>query len=165
MYCLPEVLQMEGTLIPEIRHRSIYQVVLYKTDLKIAGHFSSENFSQPGVDTASLLLNEAQLCFGLTDNRGIEDQLSVNWNGKEKAFNPGLPENTLVTSGVSIPVSVSHFSSSATTYSFSINLKLKGSEYIFFTPLAKHTQVTLQSTWSNPSFDGKFLPTSKNGER
>lgn len=159
IYCMPESLTIDGVLVPEIRSRSIYEVVLYKTTLQIEGSFSSENFSVPGIDSSRLLLGEAQLCFGLTDNRGIEDQLSINWNGNQKAFAPGVPANTLVTTGVSVPVSLSGVNTNA-LYRFDANLKLKGSEYVFFTPLGKRTLVKLQSAWTNPSFDGKFLPTT-----
>jgi hypothetical protein len=43
-----------------------------------------------------------------------------------------------------------------------ISLNLNGSSEIYFAPLAKESQVTLNSSWSNPAFDGAFLPESKN---
>jgi inner membrane protein len=42
--------------------------------------------------------------------------------------------------------------------SFSLQLKLKGSERLFFTPVARETEVQLAASFPNPSFDGKFLP-------
>lgn len=159
-YFLPGNLDIKGNIVPEIRSRSIYKVVLYKAGLQIAGSFSPEKFSELGIATDKLLLNETQLCFGLTDNRGIDDQLSINWNGSERSFNAGVPKNALVTSGVSVPVALSA-TDTGKPFSFSIELKLKGSEYLFFTPLGKETQVQLTSPWTNPSFDGKFLPVSK----
>ena len=160
MYCLPEQLKMTGDIAPEVRSRSIYKVVLYKTGMKIQGNFSADRFADAGIDTSRLLLAEAQLCFGLSDNRGIDDQLSINWNGTERSFNAGLPKNAVVNSGVSIPVSLGAIDKTS-SFAFNIELKLKGSEYLFFTPLGKETVVRLTSTWTNPSFDGKFLPAAK----
>ena len=159
-YFLPDQLNINGNLSPEIRSRSIYKVVLYKTDLQVNGTFSPTFLQELNMSPERFLLNEAQLCFGLTDNRGIDDQLTINWNGVEKIFNAGVPKNALINSGVSVPIA---FASNDSTkpFAFDIQLKLKGSEYLFFSPLGKQTQVRLQSPWSNPSFDGKFLPASK----
>lgn len=159
-YCLPEQLNIVGDIAPEIRSRSIYKVVLYKAGIRIHGNFSREPLSDLGIDTSRLLLNEAQLCLGLSDNRGIDDQLSINWNGSSKSFNAGVPKNAIVASGVSIPVPLDVYDK-AKSFSFDIGLKLKGSEYLFFTPLGKQTVVQLKSHWKNPSFDGKFLPAAK----
>ena len=158
-YHLPEHLEINGNIVPEIRSRSIYKVMLYRAALKVQGHFASDKFGELGIDSSHLLMNEAQLCFGLTDNRGIEDQLSMAWNGAKKSFNAGVPKNALITSGVSIPVSLT--ASNTNAFSFNIEMKLKGSEYLFFSPLGKETLVHLTSPWANPSFDGKFLPSGK----
>jgi inner membrane protein len=159
-YFLPELLQIDGSIIPEIRNRSIYKVVLYKTALQVKGNFSIERFSDLGISAGNFLFSEAQLCFGLTDNRGIDDQLMINWDGTEKSFNAGVPKNALVPSGVSVPIDLSAIKATS-SISFNIQLKLKGSEYLFFTPVGKQTQVKLTSSWANPSFDGRFLPADK----
>jgi inner membrane protein len=159
-YFLPEQLNINGNILPEIRSRSIYKVVLYKTALKVQGNFAASYFSDLGISPDKFLFKEAQLCFGLTDNRGIDDQLTINWNGSERSFNAGVPKNALVNSGVSVPISISPADSSK-PLSFNIELQLRGSAYLFFTPLGKQTQVHLTSPWTNPSFDGNFLPSGK----
>jgi inner membrane protein len=45
---------------------------------------------------------------------------------------------------------------------FTLNLKLNGSEQLFFTPLGKQTAVTITSPWKDPAFEGKYLPSDKN---
>ena len=47
------------------------------------------------------------------------------------------------------------------TKPFNFNVKLKGSEYINFVPVGKVTDIELSSDWNNPSFDGPFLPDSR----
>jgi inner membrane protein len=42
-----------------------------------------------------------------------------------------------------------------------IKLKLKGSKRLDFIPAGKTTSVKLTGTWNNPSFDGEFLPASR----
>lgn len=158
IYCLPDQLTINGNVAPEIRSRSIYKAVLYKAGLSIQGNFSKERLNDLGIDVSRLHLNEVQLCFGLSDNRGIDDQLSITWNGEKKSFDAGVPKNALAASGASVPVS---FDSAVKTFVFDIQLKLKGSEHLYFTPLGKQTLVHISSPWPDPSFDGKFLPASK----
>jgi inner membrane protein len=40
-------------------------------------------------------------------------------------------------------------------------LQLKGSENLEFIPIGKLTEVSMKSTWNNPSFFGEFLPYSR----
>jgi inner membrane protein len=42
-----------------------------------------------------------------------------------------------------------------------VSLKIKGSERLYFTPLAGNSSFVMQSKWSNPSFDGNALPTER----
>jgi len=46
-------------------------------------------------------------------------------------------------------------------YSFSFNLNLKGSQFLYFTPVGKTTNIQLTSKWPNPSFNGAFLPDTR----
>jgi len=46
-------------------------------------------------------------------------------------------------------------------YNFTLSLDLKGSQLLYFTPVGKVTDIALTSEWSNPSFNGAFLPDSR----
>jgi inner membrane protein len=161
IHYLPEQLDIDGKLLPEIRHRSIFKIVLYKSDLTIKGKFLPVNFSTLGVDPASVLWNEVRICFGITDNRGIAEQLELNWNNTATPMDPGISTNTIATSGVSA-VLKNGISLKDSEQSFQLHLKLNGSERLYFTPLGKQTTVQLQSEWKDPAFDGKFLPVQSN---
>jgi inner membrane protein len=41
---------------------------------------------------------------------------------------------------------------------FRIHLSLKGSQGIYFSPVAANNKVSLTSTWPSPKFEGQFLP-------
>jgi inner membrane protein len=41
MHILPDVLKVNGVLIPEIRYRGIYETVVYDSDMKITGNFAN----------------------------------------------------------------------------------------------------------------------------
>lgn len=156
-YFLPEKLVVNGKLDPEIRNRSIYKVVLYKTDMKLSGTFAPLDFKSLGIDPASVQWNELRFCMGLTDNRGIAEQLQLNFNNTNIEMNPDLPSNTIASAGVNA-VLPSTIATDTGSHTFSVNLKLNGSERLFFTPVGKQTQVHLQSAYNNASFTGLYLP-------
>lgn len=157
IHYLPEQLNIDGKLLPEIRHRSIFKIVLYKSELTMKGKFLPVSFSSLGVDPATVLWNEVRICFGITDNRGIAEQLQMNWNNEPTVMDPGLPANTIAASGVSALLK-NGLLLKDTEQSFQLQMKLKGSERLYFIPLGKQTTVQLQSEWKDPAFDGNFLP-------
>lgn len=164
-YFLPEQLSINGKLEPEIRKRSIYKVVLYKSDLQISGHFAPLNFTALGIDPSTVQWNDVHFCVGLSDNRGIAEQLQLNFRDQSVEMNPDLPVNAVTTTGANALLSQSSLAE-AGNHSFNLKLKLNGSERLFFTPVGKQTQVQLQSTYNNASFTGNFLPrNSANNEK
>lgn len=158
-YFLPDKLYIKGKLQPEIRHRSIFNIAVYRTDLSISGNFNSLHFDQLNIPEAFLHTDRAFICMGIDDFRGIEDQLNIQWNDNSYTFNAGIPDNNIISTGVSTAVPLSN-DAPGKTYNFTIQLRLRGSERLAFTPVGKTTEVHFSSPWTNPSFDGNFLPLS-----
>ncbi len=42
-----------------------------------------------------------------------------------------------------------------------MDIDLKGSQFLYFVPVGKTTNVNINSNWTNPSFGGEFLPDSR----
>lgn len=155
-YFLPDKLDIQGGLTPEKRHRSIYDVTLYRSEITLNGNFDKLNLAALNIRPENVLWNEARLTMGLSDARGLEDEVPLTWNGSNQKLEAGVPENDVLTAGLQAAVACSAEGSGT----FSIKLKIKGSEYFYFTPLGKSTSVKLKSNWQNPAFDGKYLPNS-----
>jgi inner membrane protein len=153
LHILPETLKITGDVAPEVRKRSIYQVMLYHGALKMEGRFAADSY-QTLVDSAVVDWSKARLLLGLTDSRGLEEEVAAAWGGETRQLEPGMPQNGALSNGLSVPVSFNP----ATGGTFSINLKLRGSSALAFTPIGKSTEVSLNSTWPHPAFDGSFLP-------
>lgn len=156
-YFLPEHLKIDGKLLPEIRHRSIYKIVVYRSNITLEGDFAPLHPENLNIAPGALMLSEAYICFGLNDFRGIEDQLAIRWNDNAYIFNAGLPDKRIIATGLNAPVSLTMEDLSRTN-KFSIRLNLRGSERLSFTPVGRTTNVHFTSDWKNPSFDGNFLP-------
>ncbi|HTL07567.1 MAG TPA: cell envelope integrity protein CreD [Chitinophagaceae bacterium] len=155
---LPENLSINGEITPEIRPRSIYKVLLYKSNLQSKGQFIIQ--LPQDIDSASLQWENARICFGITDVKGIEEKVVVNFNAGSYELSPGLPANQLDKTGLSVPVPLTA-AALHQSIPFSMQLKIKGSEQLHFLPLAGNTRIDIKSSWNSPSFDGNNLP----GER
>ncbi len=158
-FLLPENLKIESKVYPEKKHRGIYEVIIYKTDLKINGSFNLQNLDK--ISSADLIKNteEKYLSFNVSDLKGIEDTILLDWNGKAKEVYPGLKDKEVFKSGFYTNVD---FNSGDTKYNFELTLHLKGSENLEFLPVGKITEVNMNSVWNNPSYMGEFLPSASN---
>ena len=155
---LPEQLNVSGKMIPEIRPRSIYKVLLYKSDITANGSFVIK--IPKDINPEALHLNEAKICLGINDFKGIEEKIIMNFNGAEYELSPGLPTNAIDSTGLSSDIALS-LNDLNQTHSFKFNIKLKGSKQLHFVPLSGNSKFSLQSTWKNPSFDGNKIPDSR----
>lgn len=155
---LPETLDVNGTIKHTILKRSIYNVLLYNASLKFTGGFIIK--LPAGVDAKDVRWNDAQLCFNLSDFRGIEEKIIINFNGKEHELSPGLPTEYFGRKGLSAPVQISPNDLSA-NIPFGTRMKIKGSEVINFLPLAGNSNYNLSSSWPSPSFTGSVVPADR----
>ena len=155
---LPEDLNINGRLFPEKRYRGIYEVVVYNSSLNFKGKFQSPDFTTLNVPKENILYGDAFLSVGISDLRGIEEEIAMKWNAEERSMNPGIASNDVLEGGISTPVAIQPADSAKTSYDFSFTLKLKGSQTLYFTPLGKVTNIALSAGWGTPSFDGSFLP-------
>jgi inner membrane protein len=158
LYLLPDELLVDGKISPQIKHRSIFQVPVYNSTLKISGKFSPLKPDKLPVAIQNLHFEEAVLCMGITDFKGIGESLQLKWNDSIAGFETGLPEISWLSTGVSCPVKISTESSTQVSTDFTINLSLKGSEQLYVTPFGNTSKVHFESDWQNPAFDGKYLP-------
>jgi inner membrane protein len=157
---LPEKLLVNGKIDPQTRYRSIFKITVYDADISLEGDFPALPFSELRIAPGDLLLDEAVICFGLSDFKGIREQVIMDWGQERLPFNAGLPDDAPMPNGLMAPIHLD-MARAATPTHFSMSLKLKGSEHLFFTPVGKTTEVHLNSPWANPSFDGEFLPEKK----
>lgn len=157
-YFLPEALEIDGGIAPETRYRGIYEVVVYTTQLAFSGHFPAPDFSEWGIDAADVLWNEATVVLGISDLRGINEQVVLTWNESSETFQPGLEASEVLDTGISTRVPVGSQPPAAGQYTFAFEVDLNGSGTLMATPLGQETTLHLASPWATPSFDGAFLP-------
>jgi len=155
---LPQNLKVQSEMTPEKRTRSIYNVLLYKSNTDFAGAF---NVKLPtDIIVGNLDFANAKLCVALSDFMGIEEEVNVNFNDENLLLNPGLPVTDFGDVGLSVPIKFSA-DDLQKNIPFHFNIKLKGSEQLHFMPLSANALFKIQSPWPSPSFDGNLLPASR----
>lgn len=152
---LPDNLNITGKILPEVRYRGIFEVVVYKSTMTLSGKFFAPDFSEWEIEEKDILWKEAFISIGIPDMRGIKDYINMKWNNETLSFNPGIDSKDIISSGVSARYLIHD---KKMNYDFLLNIKLNGSQKLFFTPLGKETKVKLSSNWTTPCFDGAYLP-------
>ncbi|MCX6740439.1 MAG: cell envelope integrity protein CreD [Candidatus Parcubacteria bacterium] len=160
IYVLPDVLKVDGEIKPEILKRGIFEAAVYKSNLKISGQFKGISYSDLGISSENIQWHDAYISLGIPDMRGIKETIVMNFGSKELTFESGAKAKDLFESGVSAPLILTA-ESAEQTFDFNLEVKINGSEYLYFSPLGKETQVSIKSDWPSPSFAGKFLPDSR----
>lgn len=155
-HIMPETLVITGKIDPEIRYRGIYQSVVYGSDLRLNGDLvlPAKN-TLPNYD---ILWSEAYITIGISDNRGLKGGVILKTDSGELQAEPGVRDQDLFQSGISF---LNPLSENFDKISFSINLKLSGSEGLLIIPVGKTTHAHLESGWTSPSFNGSFLPSAR----
>lgn len=155
---LPDELTVDGKLTTEIRKRGIYEVNVYQSALTLKGNFSPEELSKKGISMENIRFTNATLCLGIADMRGISEQIQVTLGDSVYFLESGMNGKGMGYTGVSKIIDVPKLEKQ--TIPYEINLKLKGSQSMFFIPIGKTTMVNMQADWGTPSFDGSYLPES-----
>ena len=155
-YLLPKTLGIDGKIFPEKRKRSIYETVVYESEIKIYGNFDLSGFEALKIPTENVLWEKARILVSINDLRGINKRIELSWNDSLYSFAPGMENKLLGNNGISLlmpKLSIQDFPGN-----FQFTLNLKGSESLNFAPLGENTEVTIQSAWNDPGFTGSFLP-------
>ncbi len=181
-FFLPEKLDITGQVTPEVLHRGLFDVAVYNSSLDIKSNFTRPDFAALNIAANNVLWKDAYMIFSITDLRGINENLIFNVGDSVKSTEPSSNLGVSVrkvyrqkSETYASPVNddYAEFSSSGviaklgwkTSDDFngntSIKLSLKGSQQLNFVPSGKTTNVNLSGAWNDPSFDGEFLPETR----
>jgi inner membrane protein len=150
---LPEELDFDVEIANKVRHRGIYNVSLYSADATISGSFAPADLDF-GYDEIEVKWEESMLSLGISDSRGIQEQVNLTWDGNQIPFSPGNVRTKLFSNGVQCKVPLE----ADQRVRFQIPLNLNGSSSLNLLPLGKTTRAHLHGDWPDPKYQGAFLP-------
>lgn len=159
LYFLPERFVLNGQVTTEDRARGIYKALLYRSDNQISGAFKLPARLGLGDDLGLYQFERPFLSVGISDIRGISNDLQLRFNGQNLSFAPGSAEERFG-AGVHAPLPTLD-SQGGQILEFAFDLKLQGTEQLSITPVGRDSRVELTSTWPHPSFVGEYLPSSR----
>lgn len=155
LHFLPEKLDINGYLDARKLHRSIYDVSVYEGDFAFRAKFEIpdvQHILEPGEE---LQWEKAFINLGISDLKGVQEEMKFDWNGHTHRFESGCLDSDLFYSGVHCFV---RLKPGRGHYEFAMNTPLKGSTSLRFSPFGRETTVELQSNWPDPKFNGPFAP-------
>ena len=159
---LPDRLDIHGVLAPETRAYGIYTAPVYTSELKLSGEFLGDDFKAlSGVET-TYLWDRAELRLPVSDVRGIRRVSALRFAGAQYNFGPGSADvGNVSTITVSLDVFKLGLAEFKDKYPFELEMTLAGTQSLALLPLARRTEASLSAPWPDPSFDGAFLPASR----
>lgn len=158
IYILSETLDITGDIGSRDLKRGIYDFTVYESDLELKGTFKLPK-ELKAEQLAHLNTQKARLLFGINDFRGFKDNPTLVFDGKQCEF---IAENFQLggKDALSCAVDASPLFDSSVV-SFQITAPVKGSDYLYFIPTGRTTNVALKSDCSTPSFTGRYLPAER----
>ncbi|MFH0990149.1 MAG: cell envelope integrity protein CreD [bacterium] len=157
-HILPDSISLSGDLQPTVRYRGIYEAVLYNTVLSGRGSFSLTSNPFLQESEKKIVWKDAVVTIGVSDLKGIREEIAFRWNSTTLSAEPGSGACEAIKSGVTFKPNLSGVE---VPYLFDFTLALNGSSELQITSVGKQTEVALVSSWRSPSFNGAFLPVTR----
>lgn len=153
---LPNTLSFNGEVNTESKHRGIYKIVTFRGPIEVKGTFT---FTEEEWDKLNkcAINGKVKINFGLSDLKGICDETKITLGGKVYTLEPDGNGICSGTSQLSAVIDTQEWAE-LQEIPFSMNITLRGSQSLQFTPVGKSTTVRLSSDCQTPSFCGNFLP-------
>jgi len=153
----PETVSLATDMRPDVRKRSIYEVVVYEAAVRGKARFAMPaDLSRLGVTLADLALDRAELRFGVSDPRGLGANPAIVAGGQALRLQPG--GGTAATGGGGFFSWIDARSLATTPMPVDFTYVVRGNGSLSLAPDAGETLWQLRSAWPSPSFQGGFLP-------
>lgn len=159
VFLLPGHAAIQTDIKPESLKRGIYQSVVYNSDLVLKGSFEGFDAKQLPVAAEKMKWGEAQIVFGVQDVKGLSSNPELSWKDQKLPLSISVNNFNLFANNLATALPLLKIEDSK--FEFQLKVKLRGSKSINFLPLANHTVIATKGSWGNPSFNGAYLPETR----
>lgn len=132
--------------------RGLYNVVVFSTDIKSEGNFSNPNFSKLNIKEENILWDQATILVKTTNLKSSKSDLNIQINDSSYTFESKENNDKYF----DVLESESFDLTSTRVAKFNFKMKFNGSNSVKFIPIGKNTNLSIDSDWQNPSFEGIF---------
>ncbi len=155
----PELVELTTDIRSERRKRSIYEAVVYEAQTSGKARFAfPPDLARHAVSPQDMILDRAELRFGLSDPRGLGANPRVVADGRPLRLQPGGGSSN---SGRGFFAWIDAGSLNARPLNVDFAYGFRGNASLSLAPQAGDTRWTVRSSWPHPSFGGDFLPAQR----
>lgn len=174
---LPETMDFKADVKSQVLHRSIYECVVYNSDVVINGSFSIEPLRKLGIPMSAYRFGETQVTIGIGDLRGVEEISPLKLGGKEYELEGGRnlqvyssnddvvvygeDLNIRASSGCMESTGILLAGSDSVAIPYNVTMKLRGSRSLGTAPVGRRNEIAISGECKSPSFTGMFLPSDR----
>ena len=135
--------------------RGIFNPIVFTANMNFKGNFTSPDFAKLNIAPENILWDKASIVVKTTNLKSIKSELKVEVNNEKLSFEP---QNNDKTNYSLLSTSVFDYKSLATNdkINFNFNIVYNGSNSLKFVPIGKVTNISIDSDWQSPSFEGTF---------
>ena len=135
--------------------RGIFNPIVFTANMNFKGNFTSPDFAKLNITPENILWDKASIIVKTTNLKSIKSELKVEINNEKLSFEP---QNNDKTNYSLLSTSVFDYKNLATNdkINFNFNIVYNGSNSLKFVPIGKVTNVSIDSDWQSPSFEGTF---------
>lgn len=157
---LPDVLDAKGHVATEIRRRGIFEVPVFRADLKLSGRFLLPTDARLPATVSGLEWSRAELILPLSEPRALGATSTLQLAGEPLALEPAA--DLLGVAGIAAPLGTRASAEAlAGGLDFTLELQLTGTDRIALAPVGRSSRIELAGNWPHPGFDGGWLPESR----
>ena len=148
-YLTPENYNVSGQIFPELKHRGIFQMPLFKAQLEISGQFNSQKLNAL-QENKQVIINwdEARLYQRMSEYSHLNRRVNLKWGNQETNLKLTSDQDQLM---LSSPI---HITPEVWQKDFSYILDFNGSEELKFSPISNNIQINLEGKWNDVSYIG-----------
>ena len=157
-YFLPEALDVASEARTQTLHRGIYDAAVFRAQVRLTGKFAPPDFGALKIPLESVLWKDAFVTMAVSDLRGTQEGLVLEWSGAKVPLQPGAQLPGYTTGATALLALAQPLGRAA---DFSIALDVNGSGGIYFAPFGVRNTAALKSNWPDPGFRGAFLPAER----
>lgn len=154
---LPSTLNLDARADTDTRWRGIFPVPVYRAAISLHAQFDKAALASLVPEGAHALWDQAYVSVLVSDVRGLAGNITLNANGREIGFRPGIGVDGATTAGIHAPLGLSAMPDSMT---LAADFTVRGSRELSLASLGQQTTAHLTSPWPDPSFFGVFLPST-----
>ncbi|TDP59352.1 cell envelope integrity protein CreD [Flavobacterium dankookense] len=135
--------------------RGIFNPIVFTANMNFKGNFTSPDFAKLNIAPENILWDKASIIVKTTNLKSIKSELKVELNNQKLSFEP---QNNDKTDYSLLSTSVFDYKNLANNdkINFNFNIVYNGSNSLKFVPIGKVTNVSIDSDWQSPSFEGTF---------